>query len=589
MFCVHLPGGGIVKACIIFYDSFGFRSTENFVTTAPKTKSPTPIPLWRQAVLVLLLSVHTLSLRAETVGPLCEEVPLTLDQRFAQFTLAARYGDVPMLERALPDLPQPLTPRWAAAAYRNAIEAGQTGVVKFLITNGFDPNARAYNRTPLQFAVQAGHREIVQLLLGAGADPEIGVGDPLLVQALLRGHPGIEKDLLNATGARPPLPPLHMAAALGDLRTVQDAVATQPMKIDEAWGPRNVTPLEMAARNGHAEVARFLLKTGAAPSGAPDAPQAPVLLAARHGHAGVVEILLEADTAADLFQVARSAGPENLPVLKVVRNKGLDLTDDARMSLQLLHAAIGKQQVETTRYLLEWGAPVHGKDEKGLDPLQALFAKPNPQIFKMLQARMKGEILITNLKRAARDFYLYTPHPALGVNLPPQALPSAMQRQNLEHATARIAMLQYLLDHEEPSGAQNRDSTTLLGPTTRNGHLEEALWLLANGADPNQPDPSATQSILTTALEMPNGPAKSRLVHALLQAGVDPNGMPNGSGMSPLATALAERCPKAAQVLLEAGAKPVFSDTELREIQAAAEKSPAVAHILNKIQPPTDD
>ena len=49
---------------------------------------------------------------------------------------------------------------------------GQTDIVKFLLANKADVNARAKNsdRTPLNWAVLFGRKDIVELLLAGGAD-----------------------------------------------------------------------------------------------------------------------------------------------------------------------------------------------------------------------------------------------------------------------------------------------------------------------------------------------------------------------------------------------------------------------------------
>ncbi|MGJ7917191.1 ankyrin repeat domain-containing protein [Massilia sp. LXY-6] len=155
-------------------------------------------------------------------------------------------------------------------------------------------------------AVQMDDPKTVKSLLAAGVDPNqpnpVG-GDPALVLALREGsmkvfrvlleHPGIQLDapavngntalmmaafkhnqpaaeVLIQRGAavnRPGWTPLHYAAASGD-ENVARLLIKHGAKVDAVSPPASgaMTPLMMAEREGHPDMAAFLLEKGANPT-----------------------------------------------------------------------------------------------------------------------------------------------------------------------------------------------------------------------------------------------------------------------------------------------------------------------------------
>ena len=182
-----------------------------------------------------------------------------------------------------------------------ASEQGDVDTARELI--GHDPavvNAKgAYDKTPLHWAAEKDFRELAELLVTAGADinAEVTWGMTPLQWAANMGSRGVAEVLL-AHGARPQLN-MWCAAGLGMLDVVQSFwIAPDKLKPDAGQArSRNTTPqsgksgqpgdpdlsngkwgkapapesyheliseaLYVAARNGHVEVARFLLEKGA--------------------------------------------------------------------------------------------------------------------------------------------------------------------------------------------------------------------------------------------------------------------------------------------------------------------------------------
>ncbi len=171
----------------------------------------------------------------------------------------------------------------------------------------------AHNKTPLHWAAEKNNAELAQLLIGAGADmnTEVSWGMTPLQWAANMGSRDVA-DILLSHGARPQLN-MWCAAGLGMLDVVEcffegqnrlkpNAGQTRSRELgDGKWGkaapPQDYAALvsdafHIAARNGHVEVARFLLEKGADINsrgffGAPG-----LHWAAIKGHKAMVEFLL---------------------------------------------------------------------------------------------------------------------------------------------------------------------------------------------------------------------------------------------------------------------------------------------------------
>jgi ankyrin repeat protein len=169
------------------------------------------------------------------------------------------------------------------------LEASQRGDVarvrQLLSLDSTLVNAKgAYQKTPLHWAAEKNYRELADLLASAGAriDAEVTWGMTPLQWAANMGNNDVAEVLL-AHGARPQLN-MWCAAGLGMLDVVQSfwdspntlkpgAGQTRSRDLgDGKWGkappPESYKEqvseaLYIAGRNGHVEVARFLLEKGA--------------------------------------------------------------------------------------------------------------------------------------------------------------------------------------------------------------------------------------------------------------------------------------------------------------------------------------
>lgn len=131
--------------------------------------------------------------------------------------------------------------RWATENRRRHAEENERylDVIKDLIKAGADLNRITVDEAPVYRAAKSGDLELMKLLLKAGADPNAISQVPW-------------KKIYQETA-------LHRAAREGFLEIVQ-ALVKAGAKIDTK--DRNGhTPLDLAQKNGHLEVSRFLAQT----------------------------------------------------------------------------------------------------------------------------------------------------------------------------------------------------------------------------------------------------------------------------------------------------------------------------------------
>ncbi len=242
-----------------------------------------------------------------------------------------------------------------------AAESGDIGLLSALLRQDATlANASGeYAKTPLHWAAEKNHVEIAKLLLESGADPalETSWGATALEWAGYVGSRGVAELLLErgATGMN-----VVLAAGLGNLDLVRD-FCEQNESLDGLGIPRRETDsqdekgwppeaarmkgdvlgesFQVACRNGHTEVARYLLDRGADLGAMGYFGGTALHWAAAHGHRDTVEFLLEQgadtqsrDTAFDEspFGWAAEGGHDDIAVL--IRDHG-----DGGLGLKIEH------------------------------------------------------------------------------------------------------------------------------------------------------------------------------------------------------------------------------------------------------------
>ncbi|HET9191956.1 MAG TPA: ankyrin repeat domain-containing protein [Vicinamibacterales bacterium] len=179
--------------------------------------------------------------------------------------LAATNGSATMIDRLLKAGAKPNEPLTQArdTALMMAARTGGTGAIRLLVEAGADVNAKETwgGTTALMWAVSEGHVEAARLLIAAGAD--VNARSNFVAAANGRGFEG-RTPLTNATDAK-------------------------PAEFASGW----LTPLMLAAREGHVELSRLLVSAGADVNAAAGDGKTALALAIFNGNYEVASFLVD--------------------------------------------------------------------------------------------------------------------------------------------------------------------------------------------------------------------------------------------------------------------------------------------------------
>jgi uncharacterized protein len=168
--------------------------------------------------------------------------------------------------RAAPPEPAQADPR--LGSFIHAVRVDDEGKVKALLGAGLDPNARdpVGGEPALVLAVREGSSRVFGVLIVHPAS-NIELNAPngntaLMMAAFRRDRPAVLALLAkNAIVNRPGWTALHYAAASGDDDIVR--ILLEHYAYIDCESPSKLTPLMIAAREGHESTARLLMEEGA--------------------------------------------------------------------------------------------------------------------------------------------------------------------------------------------------------------------------------------------------------------------------------------------------------------------------------------
>ncbi len=166
-------------------------------------------------------------------------------------------------------------------------------------------------------------------------------------------------------------------AAHGDLEKVEILLAQEPGLLNQSFQRFDETALEAAGHVGRADIADMLLEAGA---------PLQIFAAAMLGRTEEVGRFLEVDPGLAakpgvhgislMFHAALSGKPE---IAELIVAHGADVPDHA------LHAAVMKNHLEMTDWLLARVGDLNAPDHRGRTPLQVAIAMNHPEIAETLR------------------------------------------------------------------------------------------------------------------------------------------------------------------------------------------------------------
>uniref|UniRef100_A0A8B9LKV1 Ankyrin 3a n=1 Tax=Astyanax mexicanus TaxID=7994 RepID=A0A8B9LKV1_ASTMX len=489
--------------------------------------------------------------------------------------------------------------------------AGQTDVVRELVTNGANVNAQSQNGfTPLYMAAQENHLEVVRFLLEHGASQSIATEDgftPLAV-ALQQGHDQVVSLLLeNDTKGKVRLPALHIAARKDDTKSaalllqndhnadVESKVHTYththscthcfnditPLHVAAKRGNGNMvkllldrgakidaktkdglTPLHCGARSGHEQVVEMLLDRGAPILSKTKNGLSPLHMATQGDHLNCVQLLLQHDVPVDdvtndyltALHVAAHCG--HYKVAKVIVDKKANPNAKALNGFTPLHIACKKNRVKVMELLLKHGASLQAVTESGLTPIHVAAFMGHENIVKQLThhgaspntTNVRGETALHMAARAGQaDVVRYLLQNGAKVDI------KAKDDQTALHIASRLGkaeIVQLLLQKRAWASAATTSGYTPLHLAVREGHQETASLLLEHGASL-----SAATKKGFTPLHVAAKYGQIEAAKLLLQKRAAPD-TAGKTGLTPLHVAAHYDNQRVALLLLDHGASP---------------------------------
>ncbi|MEJ2245809.1 MAG: ankyrin repeat domain-containing protein [Acidobacteriota bacterium] len=250
-----------------------------------------------------------------------------------------------------------------------AVSSGDIDAVRRLLLAGADVNIRTNEEmTPLFLASLKGHTEIVRLLLSAGANKNAKMAHD--VESYLK------------------LPGILQSEAIHD-----------------------VTALHAASQNGHPEIVKLLLESGADVN-AEILFQDTRLVASRtmsdrQSMSTIRKISRESVVGTSLFLASHNGNAE---IVKLLLSAGAKVNAEGKNDMTALYLASLNNHIEIAGLLLSAGAKVDAKDNNGVTALYLASLRNHPEIVKLLlsagaKVNAKDNFGINPMHAASRDGY----------------------------------------------------------------------------------------------------------------------------------------------------------------------------------------
>lgn len=261
----------------------------------------------------------------------------------------------------------PLYHSFGATPLMLAAEKGHLSVLSLLIDEGAYINYQSKERrAPLHWAVVGNQLDAIKILVERGADRDIKDRErrtPLEFAKYLGCRTEIVHYLNDGDGdnavAKGDTKDIWEAVEKGELPAVKFHYSADPGVVNKSHLFRS-SPLQLAARRGHVDIARFLLSKGAALNPLNHChDQTPLMLAANNGHLSVINLLLDHGADVDYANEAKTTAlhcavlGNKLAALKLLLERGADRNiQDFRKSAPLQLARSLENTAPIVNYLV---------------------------------------------------------------------------------------------------------------------------------------------------------------------------------------------------------------------------------------------
>jgi ankyrin repeat protein len=319
---------------------------------------------------------------------------------------------------------------------------------------------------------------------------------------------------------------LHYAAFWGLHPVVEFLIIRHSQDVCSRDHPDNATPLHLASREGHVEVACKLIERGADVTAQTKHGQTPLHLALHWGQVYVVRMLIECGanvTAQDNLgwtplHFASQVG--EVDVARMLIERGADVKAQNNHGWTPLHLASQEGGVEVARILIECGADVTAQDNYGETPLHLASQVGEVDFARMLIER--------GADVKAQNNYGYTP-------------------LHLASQEGKVDIARMLIERGADVKAQKNYEYTPLHLASQWGQVDVARMLIERGADVTARDNDGD-----TPLHLASQEGEVDIARMLIECDADVTAQ-NNDGKTPLHFASQRRHVEVARMLIERG------------------------------------
>lgn len=280
---------------------------------------------------------------------------------------------------------------------------------------------------------------------------------------------------------------LHLASREGHIEIARFLVecGADARAPDDYWR----TPLHLASERGHLEVARFLIERGADARALAINRMTPLHLASRQGHLEVARLLVEcgADANAEddigqtpLSEVSSSWG--HWGVASFLVEHGVDVTTQDDYGSTSLHQASIKGHVRVARILIDRGADATAKNNHGSTPLHLASSHEKLEFVRFIldygaDVTARDKEGLTPLHHAFGHRYV---HGASSLRKISKITSRDVRGDRL--SSKRVKVIRLLVERGADVAAQDHDGLTPLHLASSWGHMDLAYLLVERGA-----------------------------------------------------------------------------------------------------------